>query len=283
MKGIGIKFLNLSLIIVLLFSSITVFAVDGDRDVSTILSEESLQVSSDRGSIEGILDEASEEIKDILKIEKAPYFQVESFIKIYNLQDSDIVKHYKENKEFKKNILDEYRWVAPAFQDDNKTLLVNFIKKNEGEGWSMAGFSDGLATEGYSFLLDKEKIIELLEDNGIKNIDEMKFVRTDLYVTNIIYINMDNKEFAIPFSNNAEVLGFENGKLYNIDKLMNQIAEKYTPYDVEASSKDVAMKEGSNKDKVIIASIKIIFVGIAIVSIGLLIIVNKKNLKSNKQ
>jgi len=277
MKGIGIKFLNLSLIIVLLFSSITVFAVDGDRDVSTILSEESLQVSSDRGSIEGILDEASEEIKDILKIEKAPYFQVESFIKIYNLQDSDIVKHYKENKEFKKNILHEYRWVAPAFQEDNKTLLVNFIKKNEVEGWSMAGFSDGLATEGYSFLLDKEKIIELLEDNGIKNIDEMKFVRTDLYVTNIIYINMDNKEFAIPFSNNAEVLGFENGKLYNIDKL------KYTPYDVEASSKDVAMEEGSDKDKVIIASIKIIFVGIAIVSIGLLIIVNKKSLKSNKQ
>jgi len=180
MKGIGIKFLNLSLIIVLLFSSITVFAVDGDRDVSTLLSEESLQVSSDRGSIEGILDEASEEIKDILKIEKAPYFQVESFIKIYNLQDSDIVKHYKENKEFKKNISDEYRWVAPAFQEDNKTLLVNFIKKTEGEGWSMAGFSDGLATEGYSFLLDKEKIIELLEDNEIKNIDEMKFVRTDL-------------------------------------------------------------------------------------------------------
>ncbi len=212
MKGIGIKFLNLSLIIVLLFSSITVFAVDGDRDVSTLLSEESLQVSSDRGSIEGILDEASEEIKDILKIEKAPYFQ-----------------------------------------------------------------------EGYSFLLDKEKIIELLEDNEIKNIDEMKFVRTDLYVTNIIYINIDNKEFAIPFSNNAEVLGFENGKLYNIDKLMNQIAEKYTPYDVEASSKDVAMEEGSDKDKVIIASIKIIFVGIAIVSIGLLIIVNKKSLKSNKQ
>jgi len=237
MKGIGIKFLNLSLTIVLLFSSITVFAVDGERDVSTILSEESLQVSSDRGSIEGILDEASEEIKDILKLKKAPYFQEDSFIKIYNLQDNDIVKHYKENKEFKKNILSEYRWVAPAFQEDNKTLLVNFIKKTEGEGWSMAGFSDGLATEGYSFLLDKEKIIELLEDNGIKNIDEMKFVRTDLYVTNIIYINMDNKEFAIPFSNNAEVLGFENGKLYNVDKLMNQIAEKYTPYDVEASSK----------------------------------------------
>lgn len=281
MKGIGIKFLNLSLTIVLLFSSITVFAVDGDRDVSTILSEESLQVSSDRGSIEGILDEASEEIKDILKLKKAPYFQEDSFIKIYNLQNSDIVKHYKENKEFKKNILDEYRWVAPAFQEDNKTLLVNFIKKTEGEGWSMAGFSDGLATEGYSFLLDKEKIIELLEDNGIKNIDEMKFVRTDLYVTNIIYINMDNKEFAIPFSNNAEVLGFENGKLYNIDKLMNQIAEKHTPYDVEASSKDVAIEK--DNDKVIIASIKIIFVGIAIVSIGLLIIVNKKSLKSNKQ
>ncbi len=281
MKGIGIKFLNLSLTIVLLFSSITVFAVDGERDVSTILSEESLQVSSDRGSIEGILDEASEEIKDILKLKKAPYFQEDSFIKIYNLQDSDIVKHYKENKEFKKNILDEYRWVAPAFQEDNKTLLVNFIKKTEGEGWSMAGFSDGLATEGYSFLLDKEKIIELLEDNGIKNIDEMKFVRTDLYVTNIIYINMDNKEFAIPFSNNAEVLGFENGKLYNVDKLMNQIAEKYTPYDVEASSKDVAIEKDNDKD--IIASIKIIFVGIAIVSIGLLIIVNKKSLKSNKQ
>ncbi len=281
MKGIGIKFLNLSLTIVLLFSSITVFAVDGERDVSTILSEESLQVSSDRGSIEGILDEASEEIKDILKLKKAPYFQEDSFIKIYNLQNSDIVKHYKENKEFKKNILDEYRWVAPAFQEDNKTLLVNFIKKTEGEGWSMAGFSDGLATEGYSFLLDKEKIIELLEDNGIKNIDEMKFVRTELYVTNIIYINMDNKEFAIPFSNNAEVLGFENGKLYNVDKLMNQIAEKYTPYDVEASPKDVAIEK--DNDKVIIASIKIIFVGIAIVSIGLLIIVNKKSLKSNKQ
>ncbi len=43
------------------------------------------------------------------------------------------------------------------------------------------------------------------------------------------------------------------------------------------------MEEGSDKDKVIIASIKIIFVGIAIVSIGLLIIVNKKPLKSNKQ
>ncbi len=283
MKGIGIKFLNLSLTIVLLFSSITVFAVDGERDVSTILSEESLQVSSERGSIEGILDEASGEIKDILKLKKAPYFQEDSFIKIYNLQDNDIVKHYKENKEFKKNILSEYRWVAPAFQEDNKTLLVNFIKKTEGEGWSMAGFSDGLATEGYSFLLDKEKIIELLEDNGIKNIDEMKFVRTDLYVTNIIYINMDNKEFAIPFSNNAEMLGFENGKLYNVDKLMNQIAEKYTPYDVEASSKDVAIEEGNDKDKVMIASIKIIFVGIAIVSIGLLIIVNKKSLKSNKQ
>ncbi len=281
MKGIGIKFLNLSLTIVLLFSSITVFAVDGERDVSTILSEESLQVSSERGSIEGILDEASEEIKDILKLKKAPYFQEDSFIKIYNLQNSDIVKHYKENKEFKKNILDEYRWVAPAFQEDNRTLLVNFIKKTEGEGWSMAGFSDGLATEGYSFLLDKEKIIEFLEDNGIKNIDEMKFVRTDLYVTNIIYINMDNKEFANPFSNNAEVLGFENGKLYNVDKLMNQIAEKYTPYDVEASSKDVAIEK--DNDKVMIASIKIIFVGIAIVSIGLLIIVNKKSLKSNKQ
>jgi hypothetical protein len=171
-------------------------------------------------------------------------------IKLYMVDSSDIVKEYNENSSFKKMISSEYIWLFPVFDSNNKVIsigqfekskkyedmgeegvsisvadkeeVIKRIKENEGK-WNWTSLNNSIPNEGVEFIIDENKISELLQNNGITNPAEIKVVPLPGFYTNMLYIEADGKEYGIPFSLRDDFSNLKSGVLYEMKDLINAI------------------------------------------------------------
>lgn len=270
-----IKIIITVIALTIVTSATPVFASSNSKDVKTLISESSISSSSDDDAINSISDSSLNSIKDIMKLDAKPNFKKESFFKVYTLENPDLVKAYKNDKSFNKNISKDYNWFAPITVDGQDSMLGKFAKDDNNQ-WSMVGFSDSIKTEAYSFFKSKEAIAEVLSKTNVKNASEIKFIAADLYKTNIIYIRKGNDEFGIPFTSKPEIVGVKNGKLYPIADLVKAL-EKNAP--IASDSKE---KAGGGAGSTNNPQSPILFIGLAILSIIGLVFINKDKLSFNK-
>ncbi len=164
--------------------------------------------------------------------------------KVFVPKSVDILSEYKSGKKFKDLISVEDSFYAfPIAKDDENigVILMTKYKKVDEKALKERGLSDetikmckekegkiGMAltlpiseTSGYKVFTDPGKIEEILVENNITDITEIKFVSVFSLHLDLLYIATKNGEFGIPFADRPEFLNVKNGCLYNMDELIN--------------------------------------------------------------
>lgn len=243
-------------IILLSFSLVTCFAVP--NNINKIIESESINASLDKNDVLASHDKYKNDIKRIMsqsyKID-ATSIRTDSFVKAYKFNTTDIVSGYKNLKEFDKLISNKYVWLSPIINtnnicvsiltmdkgmsvdeykklplkyksDSDKAEALAMVKENEDK-WIVAKIGPSLSEDQIDFLTDSSKVENLLIENNISTISQIKFVLEESHHTNILYIKSGNDEYGVPFGTRTDLTGLQNGKLYKINDIVETLDKSF--------------------------------------------------------
>jgi len=107
------------------------------------------------------------------------------------------------------------------------------IKEKEGK-WYLSTTGGTFSENRYtfiSFISDKNRIEKFLENEGLKNIRDVRYVKGIIPITGgILYVKDGDDEYGIPFNQRTEFTGLENMKLYKISKILEVAETQYDNY-----------------------------------------------------
>ncbi len=151
----------------------------------------------------------------------------------------EIAKSYKSCKNFNEIIGDEFDYWVFTSKDGDAVL------KATGDFYTVGRFHNPEKNHTVNFSI-VEKAIESLGGNFENENLIVKCASFFPYygLGEVVYINLSGKEYFIHFSNNPKLSGFENGKLYKIDKLI-----EYIDKIEKRVAKQQAIEDGTYKDK----------------------------------
>ncbi len=152
----------------------------------------------------------------------------------------NIAETYKSGTSIAEMLRAEHNyWV---FSTSNGNVIIR-ITEHVSESISFAPKNPEI-----NYKVDFSIVESALETLGSNFEDENLIVRCITFLPyyhlgEVVYINLSGKEYFIHFSNNSKLSGFENGKLYKIDKLIERIDE------IEKRvAKEEAIENGTYKD-----------------------------------
>lgn len=273
----------LSLISITLFFPSVVFAGDNNlnKSTDTLLKNLYLKNSSDFNEITTVSNSSLADIKETLNYSKSLdnkndpksissniKFNENSCFKVYTLNNPDFIQAFKTINNFNENISSKYNWLYPVYENNILKHVATFSKINNS--WDMSGFIENVNPILFNTFINTDKIKEILQKNNINSPSDIKFVKIDKYHLNTIYINQNNKEFIIPFTNNISKTNIENGRVYEVSDLVSKL------YDESPNKNTSKDKLGGGLENSTINPLINLSIFTMITSIALLVILNCK-------
>lgn len=234
-----------------------------------------------------------EEYNEAVKIMYADHLQMEGIVSDYKNPEKDIVvacklsyickNVYEEltQGEFFDDYLEELKCWTFITEDGDSVIAINKNGKYEELEWVKPYVGN------QNFVIDFGKVEKAIEYIGTTISDEDVVVKLismeELYVYRVVYIRYKGEQFFIPFSNNSDVTGLENGKMYTLNDMItyleklvksqtSQIKQNGESLDLDYESAKKEVGKNSNAVEVIIVCT---ILGIAFL-ISLLIAVRKR-------
>lgn len=132
--------------------------------------------------------------------------------------------------------------IVPIMQE-NKPVGITTIYKNTNYKQNIKidpstteyNISDTIDDTGYmqslEYIVDKDKLIDFLEEKGIESLNDIKYVcgYSDGGFADFIYLDTDKGEFAIPYLYEESEIIVKNGqmmRLYEFLEILSKIEEK---------------------------------------------------------
>lgn len=215
------------------------FASGSGDDIKKLLQQDSIEYSLEKNEVLDALEKAESKINRLLGQTNK---KSTNMYKIY-VFNGDTGK-YRKSGNFGSLISGNYMWEVPIY--DNKGQIISSclidkgpylseVKKSLSEGvtlnedaekeikkfegkWHMIQLGLTMPIEGMNFVSNRDKIVDLLNQNGIKP-NSIKLVSTP-YSTYLLYIKDANQEYGIPFATREDFVGVRNGTLYTMPELM---------------------------------------------------------------
>ncbi len=149
-------------------------------------------------------------IRRTLENEGISYAHEQAF-RIYSMVDVDIIKQFEEKGSLGECISTDYRWNVPLVSGKLTTGTAKLAADKDGT-WSVVSYGSAQLEE-CALLSNLSKISELLADNGLKNVTDIKAAYLPLYRTTMLYIRADGQEYAMA-ANEARFTDIETYKVY---------------------------------------------------------------------
>ena len=144
------------------------------------------------------------------------------------------VKNQWSGRDMFSNRFVEYVWKVPVLETENAYLFAN-VKVNSPDDIVISStYVPHKELSDATYLFDSELVSKILKNSGIKNIDYDVVLPVSLaeLSTDIVIFSADRTQygtkklmFAIPFSARPDLLGIENGKIYEYEKIEAVISD----------------------------------------------------------
>lgn len=210
------------------------YAVD---PITQVLSDDILENSIEREEVESLFNADFPTAKKMIKdnpsfLPKKYRNKAEEAIpqsmgmpyKVY-IAFAEFFKSYQVDGNFKKAFTNEYLWEIPLLDKQGNVVSTITVWKYNGK-WDIAQTGLNIPADTVAFCTNNKAIKELLENNDLKSIKQIKHLRLYNAKMDVLYIVSDtDEEYLIPMSHRAKYLGLENLKIYPLNELMDKICE----------------------------------------------------------
>lgn len=161
-------------------------------------------------------------------------YDLDNAYQVY-LLDTLVLSEYSKKNSFAEAITDSCQWKIPIVTVDGENGVVIYNKINDKLELS----SEVIGNVVNHTLWDVEKITSLFsKEFNNEVIKDITYTYSELYKATFIYVVTDKGEYIIPFTNNEEVLGFENGNVYTISKWFDIMDKRFDEEEI-AGKKDI--------------------------------------------
>lgn len=240
-------FKNAVFILCLTFSFFLLTAVSGFESVKEKLDKHRVS-SSDKYQIEDALKGNNyEEAVSYLYPSKSKVTFSEP-VKLYTLEDDNILKNYKKSLNLVRFITKDYNIVQSIRDENNDTIgtvlfrkgkglievqdtinntnnqevkddLIKFAKENEDK-WYVSSIGGGLPNKAALLFTDFKVIKQKLHELGVDKVNDLFLLASSEYLPMMVYIRIRKEEYVFPIAIYGEI-NYETGNLYKLEDLIN--------------------------------------------------------------
>lgn len=132
---------------------------------------------------------------------------------------------YTPRNEYDSDFL-QYVWKIPVAETENHYVFATLLINSPKDISISTVFAPKDELSDVTYLFDRELVSNILKESGLNvNYEVILPMNLPILHTDVVVFYADKVIYGIPFSARADLLGIENGKIYNIDELLS-IPEK---------------------------------------------------------
>ena len=200
----------------MLVLTVSVAAMPADELIADIYAAD----SETKAEIQDCLDEYAEQIA-LMARSCNPDAPPDIEVTLAALKSDNAMRYYYIHSDFSdavdgslEQLIDpDYIWYIPIYEA--KIDVLCSINSETGE-WDEPSVSTGKFDVGYG-CMGYEHAAELLAQQGITDIDDMKFIRSLSYLCEFMYVKASGTEYMI-FLSDVSLLGLDKQKVYDAKK-----------------------------------------------------------------
>ena len=148
---------------------------------------------------------------------------------------------YTPRDEYDSHFL-QYVWKIPVAETENHYVFATLLINSPKDISIFTGFAPKDELRDVTYLFDRELVSNILKESGLNvNYEVILPMNLPILHTDVVVFYADEVTYGIPFSARADLLGIENGKVYNIDELLS-ITQKMAQE--EAANTDESTQSG---------------------------------------
>ena len=128
---------------------------------------------------------------------------------------------YTPRDEYNSDFL-QYVWKIPVAETENHYIFATLLINSPKDISIFTGFAPKDELRDVTYLFDRELVSNILKESGLNvNYEVILPMNLPILHTDVVVFYADGVTYGIPFSARADLLGIENGKVYNIDELLS--------------------------------------------------------------